>query len=186
MIGATQIAFVDGDARIADLMSRVGAPAQGEVLEYTSTDRVVTSSVTARNAARFPEKQEVTVRLGDGKTVSGHVVSQQSQPPAEAPKSSSGDDGPKVDVLIALDETPAGVSSGEQAVDVNLPGKKATGVLSVPVSALAVGPDGGYRIETRVDGRPRYLPVTLGLFAQGRVAVSGAGVTEGMKVVVPA
>jgi peptidoglycan hydrolase-like protein with peptidoglycan-binding domain len=184
-VGAGQIAFVDGDVRVAGLVARVGSPTVGDVLEYTSTARVVTTSVSVRDSARFPVDQPVTVRLGDGRTLPGRVASQESATPADRP-SSGGDDEPEVDVLIGFDGAPANLPAGEQAVDVNLPGEKATGVLSVPVSALVVGPDGGYRLETRVGGRPRFLPVKLGLFAQGRVAVTGAGVTEGLRVVVPA
>ena len=58
-------------------------------------------------------------------------------------------------------------------------------MLSVPVTALLAGDD-GYVVEVRPgDGGLRRVPVTTGFFAQGRVEVSGEGLSEGDEVVVP-
>ena len=59
-------------------------------------------------------------------------------------------------------------------------------MLSVPVGALlALSPD-QYGVEVvEDDGTTRKVPVTLGLFAGGRVEISGEGLSEGQRVVVP-
>ena len=50
---------------------------------------------------------------------------------------------------------------------------------AVPVSALVALAEGGYGLEI-VDGtQTRYVAVTLGMFAQGRVEVSGPDIAEG-------
>ncbi|HEY7199856.1 MAG TPA: hypothetical protein VIC57_06580, partial [Candidatus Dormibacteraeota bacterium] len=57
-------------------------------------------------------------------------------------------------------------------------------VLTVPVAALLALPGGGYAVET-ADGRHRRIPVRTGVFSHGLVEVSGAGLTDGLRVVAP-
>ena len=56
----------------------------------------------------------------------------------------------------------------------------------MPVGALlALGPN-EYGVEiVESDGTTRKVPVTTGLFAAGRVEISGEGISEGQRVVVP-
>lgn len=59
-------------------------------------------------------------------------------------------------------------------------------VLAVPVNALLAQQGGGYAVEvTGADGTTRRKPVTLGMFADGKVEVSGKGIKEGLDVGVP-
>ena len=69
---------------------------------------------------------------------------------------------------------------------VDLPSERRKDVLSVPVGALlALGPD-QFGIEVvEKDGSTRKVPVTAGLFAAGRVEVSGADIEAGLRLVVP-
>jgi voltage-gated potassium channel Kch len=56
----------------------------------------------------------------------------------------------------------------------------------VPVEALVALREGGYAVESvDASGHRRYLAVTLGLFEDGNVEISGDGLSEGQKVVVP-
>ena len=58
-------------------------------------------------------------------------------------------------------------------------------MLTVPVAALVALAEGGYGVEV-VDGRrTRYVAVETGLFAGGRVEVTGDGLAEGMTVGMP-
>ncbi|MGW5373049.1 hypothetical protein ACWES4_33215 [Streptomyces sp. NPDC004011] len=72
--------------------------------------------------------------------------------------------------------------------------KQRKDVLTVPVAALTALAEGGYGLELAGDGPRgggdaggpgRFVPVRTGLFAGGRVEVSGPGVREGMKVRIP-
>jgi multidrug efflux pump subunit AcrA (membrane-fusion protein) len=61
-------------------------------------------------------------------------------------------------------------------------------VLVVPVDALIALSGGGYAVEVDSGGSRHLVPVTLGMFddAEGLVQVSGSGLREGQRVVVPA
>jgi hypothetical protein len=67
-------------------------------------------------------------------------------------------------------------------VTVEYVGRERADVLTVPVAALVALAEGGHGLETS-DGR--FVAVKTGLFADGRVEVSGGAVREGMKVRIP-
>ena len=58
-------------------------------------------------------------------------------------------------------------------------------MLSVPIAALLARPEGGFALEVVAGGMSSVVPVKTGLFAAGRVEVSGDGIAEGMRVGVP-
>jgi len=68
---------------------------------------------------------------------------------------------------------------------VNIPVQSVRHVLAVPVSALLALAGGGYGLEVVTpSGAHRIVGVTAGIFAVGRVQVSGPGIVAGTKVVV--
>jgi len=70
-------------------------------------------------------------------------------------------------------------------VDVDLVSEERKDVLAVPVAALLALTDGGYGVEI-VDGdTTRVVAVKIGMFAAGRVEISGEGIAEGVTVGVP-
>jgi multidrug efflux pump subunit AcrA (membrane-fusion protein) len=78
--------------------------------------------------------------------------------------------------LPALDQAP---------VTVKIASESKKNALSVPVTALAAQPGGGYAVEVVNNGRRFYVPVETGIFASGYVEISGSGLAPGVKVVVP-
>jgi hypothetical protein len=58
-------------------------------------------------------------------------------------------------------------------------------VLTVPVAALLALAEGGYGVQVVTGTATRIVAVRTGLFAAGRVEVSGDGLTEGMTVGMP-
>jgi membrane fusion protein, multidrug efflux system len=60
-----------------------------------------------------------------------------------------------------------------------------THVLTVPVAALLALAEGGYGVQVVEGATTRIVAVETGLFAGGRVEVSGAGISEGMTVGMP-
>jgi peptidoglycan hydrolase-like protein with peptidoglycan-binding domain len=184
-VGASDIAFVPGDVRVADPVARVGDPAGTPVYEYTSTTLVVTASLSPSDLARFQRDSTIEVRLPDGTTLPGSVrsIGEPSGGAGDDAGSSPGDE--KVTVVVGVDgDLPEGVSTST-AADLVVDGERREGVLSVPVTALLAGDD-GYVVEVvRPGGGTERVRVETGFFAQGRVEVTGEGVVEGDEVVVP-
>ena len=197
-ITADQIAFVDGDVRVAAVTGQLGQPAEGEteVLQTTSTKRVVTATVPQRDAEQVAVGTAVQVVVnGAGGPMSGEVV--------DAVPTESDDGGQDVAVTVAFDagdrELPAAASAQVVAQS-----ESVRDVLSVPVAALVAagsgdgtGDDGaadgsgegsasaGYAVDVlRPSGEPRRVRVQVGFVADGRAQVTG-DVHEGDEVVVP-
>ncbi len=68
-------------------------------------------------------------------------------------------------------------------VTVLLTGAEHKGVLAVPVQALLALREGGYGLDVLDGDRHRLVAVQLGLFADGMVEVSGAGLAPDLRVV---
>lgn len=70
-------------------------------------------------------------------------------------------------------------------MQVSLTVQSVHGVLAVPVTALLALAGGGYGVDVVTGpGRDRLVGVTTGVFAGGRVQVSGPGIAAGTRVVV--
>lgn len=93
---------------------------------------------------------------------------------------------PTVPVTIKLRDPKAGGGLREAPVEVTYTGEQRKDVLSVPVAALVALAEGGYGLQIVEGGATRYLPVRVGMFADGRAEVSGAGLADGMTVGMPA
>ncbi|PRY32212.1 peptidoglycan-binding protein [Pseudosporangium ferrugineum] len=178
-VDATWAVVANGAMRIAELRARVGAPATGEVLAYTPAATVVTAGVDADAAGWAAAGVKVRVTLPDGREVPGTVrhVGAKAEPKQDGGK-------PTVPVTIALGRSPGRLREGP--VEVTYRGEERRNVLTVPVAALVALAEGGYGLEVVDAAGTRYLPVRVGLFAGGRVEVSGEGLTEGLTVGMPA
>lgn len=190
VLTADDIAFVDGVVRVASVDGMLGQPtgagagaggagagAAGDVLQVTSTERVVTATVSQRDAERLAVGTEVEVRInGAGDPLRGEV--------ADAQPSTSEDGGNKVDVSVSFDPGDRKLPAAASA-QVDAKGTTERGVLSVPVPALVAGSDGEYAVDVvRRDGTTKRVSVVPGFTADGRVAITG-DVAEGDRVVVP-
>jgi multidrug efflux pump subunit AcrA (membrane-fusion protein) len=95
-----------------------------------------------------------------------------------------------VEVVVALDTEAAAAATGaidEAPVTVLFTAQERKGVLAVPVAALLALAEGGYGVQVvGSDGTTKIVAVEVGLFADGQVEISGAGIAEGTKVGVPA
>jgi hypothetical protein len=88
-----------------------------------------------------------------------------------------------VDVTVRLRSAKGLGRLDEAPVSVGLAQESRKAVLAVPVDALVARRGGGYGVELAA-GR-RIVPVRTGLFAGGYVEVTGGGIGEGTRVVVP-
>jgi peptidoglycan hydrolase-like protein with peptidoglycan-binding domain len=188
-----QVVFTPGAVRVARRVARVGATTGGgeTVLAYTGTTRQVAVALQVADQSLAVVGGRCTVTLPGGKSVDGTVAAVGTVAVAPSPaagtsaQSGSATSDARIPVTVELaDQQALGTLDGAP-VDVDLVSRKREGVLAVPVAALLALPDGGYGVEV-VDGRStRIVPVQAGLFAAGRVEISGAGIAAGMKVGVP-
>jgi len=182
-----RVVFLPGARRIGQHKASVGAVpgTGGEVLDTSSTKRVVKVEldVTLQSLARKGSRVEVT--LADGATVRGRI----SRVGRVAREVDSGDGDPNAPAQLVIDvtiELRSGRRLGrldEAPVGVGLAQQSRRNVLAVPVEALVARRGGGYGVE--LAGSRRIVPVRAGMFADGYVQVSGRGIREGTRVVVP-
>ncbi|MEU1668874.1 peptidoglycan-binding domain-containing protein [Streptomyces sparsogenes] len=203
-VGIGDITYVSGPVRIARTSVRVGAQATGTVLSYTSTARSVTVEAPAGETGWAERGNRVTVELPGGHTVKGRVaeIGQNASPAQGAEGGGDGGDGggggegdaaknAKVPVLIRISDQEALGRLNSTPVTVRYVGRKREDVLTVPVAALVALAEGGHGLElAEGDGAEgekgsRFVAVKTGLFANGKVEVSGPAVREGMKVRIP-
>ncbi|MDA2803463.1 peptidoglycan-binding protein [Nocardiopsis suaedae] len=180
--------FAPGPLRISGTEAAVGertAPSS-PVLSATSGDRVVRLPLEVGDRALVDEGDEVGVTLPGGEETTGEVLSVGSVAEEDGGEDEDGGGDPVVDVLIGLGEVPEGAFLDKGTAEVALVGDTAEDVLAVPVGALIPMPGDGYGVSAvGADGQVDDVAVTTGMFADGKVEVSGDGIEEGTEVVVP-
>jgi peptidoglycan hydrolase-like protein with peptidoglycan-binding domain len=179
----TSVVLAPAAIRVAALKTNVGDPASGPLLTWTGTSRTVDIALDVSKQDLVKVGIAATVTLPDNSTVDGKV----SAVGTVATTSGTGQNSATtIDVTVDIaDQTKLGTLDAAP-VDVTLVSKTKENVLTVPIGALLALAEGGYGVQV-VDGqRTYYVAVETGLFAGGRVEVSGAGLAEGMVVGVPA
>jgi peptidoglycan hydrolase-like protein with peptidoglycan-binding domain len=160
----------------------------GEVLDTTSTQRVVKVELDVAKQSSARRGDGVRVTLPGGATVRGritrvgHVARAKSGSGGDA-GNGSGDQELVVDLAISLRSTRGTRRYDQAPVSVALASERRRHALVVPVEALLARSGGGYAVE--LAGSGRRVPVRTGLFADGQVAVAGQGIREGTRVRVP-
>jgi peptidoglycan hydrolase-like protein with peptidoglycan-binding domain len=183
-----QIVFLPGPRRVGEVATTVGAPLQpgGEVMDTSSTRRVVTVDLDADKQSLVHTGDQVTVDLPDGRSFEGTIASVGSVAESEEDPQTGEESDPTIPVEIELPEGAKAGGLDEAPVDVAIAKETAKDALTVPVSALLALAEGGYAVEVvDANGATRLVPVEPGMYADGIVEISGEGIEEGMKVVVP-
>ncbi|MGW2740983.1 efflux RND transporter periplasmic adaptor subunit [Streptomyces sp. NPDC001450] len=178
--------------RVTSVTATLGERAEGKILEASGTERVVTVDLPATRTGLARKGAPVQVRLPGGKTVPGHVRSigtvakSPGGPGQDGGQPGGGSDTATITVKVVLDRPrDAGTLDGAP-VSVLFTSDRHKNVLAVPVTALLYTLDGSYAVRAvAADGTTRLVPVSLGLFTDGKVEVSGQGLHEGTKVEVP-
>ncbi|GAA1370688.1 peptidoglycan-binding protein [Streptomyces beijiangensis] len=193
-VGIGDVVYSTGRVRIGQTGVRLGAAVTENAVSYTGTARKVVVDASARDAAWAVRGAALTIHLPDGSTVNGKVASVGRQASAAEGGGSGGEGGgggesgsggaaaATLPVTVSIKDQKAlgGLDSGPVTVDHI--GKERKNVLTVPVAALVALAEGGYGVESRSG---QFVAVKTGLFADGRVEVSGSAVSEGMKVRIP-
>ncbi|GIF26758.1 hypothetical protein BJ973_000152 [Actinoplanes tereljensis] len=180
------VVVATGQIRAATQKVQLGAAANGPVLTYTGTSRVVTINLDVSDESLVKDGTTATVKLPDGKSVKGTVSDVGSV--ASSATTGTGVQAQTtttIPVTVKISDQKALGSLDAAPVDVDLVSASAKDVLAVPVNALVALAEGGYGIQVLDGATTRYVPVKTGLFSSSNVEVSGTGLTEGMNVVIP-
>lgn len=183
VVNVNQVVVTRNAIRVAAVPAYLGEPAAGPLLSYTGSTRLVQIAldVSLQNLVRVGIAASVT--LPDSSTVNGKVASVG----AVASSSPGSNGGSKT--TIAVEVSIAGQdrlgSLDAAPVQVTLVSDTRENVLTVPVAALVALAEGGYGVQVVQGGQTRYVAVETGMFADGRVEVSGGGLAEGTVIGVP-
>jgi len=179
------VLFAPGHIRVDSVEAQEGTPIgpNQNVLTYTGTTKAVTVQLDAADQRLAKPNAKVDVTLSDGATVPGRVEKVSTVIiPAESPDK---DPETKVEAIVAIDNQKAVAAWSLASVDVTFTASERKNVLTVPVSALVALSEGGFGVEVSDGTASRYVPVKTGLFAGGKVEISGAGIKAGTEVGIP-
>lgn len=182
-----RVVFADGPVRIDSVQANPGEPAAPgkKVLAYTGTGKAVTVELDTADQRMAKKGAAVTVTLPENETVRAKIDEVTT---VIEPGEQGQDPTTKVEVTIWLRSAKARKAAARYAlasVDVTFTAGERKDVLTVPVTALVALSEGGFGVEVVKGATSAYVPVETGLFADGKVEVSGAGITEGTVVGVP-
>ncbi|QFY12063.1 efflux RND transporter periplasmic adaptor subunit [Nonomuraea phyllanthi] len=177
-----QIVYATGAVRVDSLTAQVGTVVgPGAVVEkVTGTSPMATVRLDTSSGRLARRGATVRVTLPDGKVVPGKIIK-------VATFVSQGENGEAdtTGIKVTIGFTSKVKSRGAAAVTVAFTAGKRPNVLAVPVAALLALAEGGYGVQI-VDGSlTRVVGVETGLFADGKVEITGNGLQAGMKVAVP-
>jgi peptidoglycan hydrolase-like protein with peptidoglycan-binding domain len=181
-VTAESVAYAPGAVRVAEHKARVGGAARGPVLTYTGTTRQVSIDLDVKKRSLASTGAAVTVKLPDGTAVAGTVTS------IGTVAKTTGDGNSKtttVEVIVSITDQSKLGSLDQTPVDVTFVSSQHKDVLTVPILALLALAEGGYGVQVVEGGTTRIVAVTTGMFAGGRVEISGDRITTDTVVGVP-
>ena len=187
-----------GARRVAKAGLAIGDTLAGNVLTWTGTDRVISVDLPVQYADLAKKGGESTVTLPDNSTVTAVVTdigtptssgnasgSGSSDSGGSSGSAGSGSSNATLPVELKVEDTKKLGSYQAASVSVAFASGVRSNVLAVPISALYALPHGGYAVEVVTGTKTEYRKVTLGMFGNGMVEVSGTGITAGTVVGVP-
>lgn len=184
-VSPSDILVAPADIRIALIGVGAGGKIPGDtqtILTFSGTTQVVTVALDVAKQHLVKKGQKTTVILPDGKSVAGTVsaVSQvaTTNETTESPTTT-------ITFIVSIADQKALGTFDAAPVDVTLVTDQREGVLAVPVSALVAIPGGGYGVQVIKGSESTVVKVKTGLFANGKVEISGDGIAEGTAVGVP-
>ncbi|NUS54062.1 MAG: peptidoglycan-binding protein [Streptomycetaceae bacterium] len=174
------VVLTTGQVRVMSTAAHPGDHAGGPVLAYAGTVRVVTVALEVALLGLVRPGLKAVVTLPDGSTVDGTVADVgrvATQGDLQHP--------PTIDVTVTVADQSKFGALDQAPVVVSIVSAHADNVLTVPVVALVALAEGGYGVQVTDASGTHFVAVTLGMFGQGRVEVTGNGIAEGTHVVMP-
>ncbi|MGW4639200.1 peptidoglycan-binding domain-containing protein [Sphaerisporangium sp. NPDC004334] len=180
-----RVVFAPGRIRIDAVSAGVNRSTGGgqEVLRYTGTGRQVTARLEVSKQRLARKGVRVRVQMPDGRKVAGRV--ERVRTVVLRPTGSGGRAETSIETIIALRDAKVAAGIEVAVVSVVFTAAEREDVLTVPVAALVALAEGGYGVEVVEGFATRYVKVKTGLFANGRVEITGDGLREGTTVGMP-
>ncbi|WP_405679136.1 peptidoglycan-binding protein [Streptomyces sp. NBC_01511] len=174
--------------RVTEVKALLGAPASGNVLTASSTERRITVDVPVSDQDIAKKGAKVRVTLPGKKTTEGHIVAVGKVATAGTSNSQSqtgqGTQDATIPVYIELDKQSSAGDLDRAPATVGFTSTEHKNVLTVPINALLAAGSGYRVIVVSAQGETRSVRVELGIFDGDDVEVKG-DLREGMKVQVP-
>ncbi|WP_345564056.1 efflux RND transporter periplasmic adaptor subunit [Nonomuraea rosea] len=183
-VDAAQVTFQPAAVRVTDAKVAVGgrtAPG-GQALTVSGIRRLVHVDLDTGDQSLARKGAKVAVTLPGGERADGRITSVGTVAESSGQEQ---DTSTTVDVDITLAKQPK-TRLDQAPVEVEMQSERHENVLAVPVEALLALREGGFGVEVAESGGTRIVAVETGAFGGGLVEIEGAGLTEGMKVGVPA
>jgi multidrug efflux system membrane fusion protein len=181
-----RVYYATGAVRVDTRKSALGdATGPGRaVLTTTGSARVVTVELPYTERRLVRKGGAVSVTLPSDKAVPGEITGSIMviKPAASAQEQ----DTTVFEVSVTVTDPKNLAGLQEASLDVAFRANERRNVLTVPVAALLALAGGGYGVQLVEGDSTRIVPARTGLFAGGRVEVTGAGLAENLKVGVPA
>lgn len=179
-----QIFVAPGDIRVASPQAQLGDQigSGSTVFTYSGAIREVTVALDVAKQQLVKKGTAATVTLPNDKVVSGTVSRIGT---VASSTDSSGEVTNTLTVIVAVADQGALGALDSAPVNVSLVAATRSGVLSVPIAALLAKAEGGYAVQVVKGSSVAFVPVETGMFANGKVEISGAGIAEGTVVGVP-
>ncbi|NNJ62821.1 MAG: efflux RND transporter periplasmic adaptor subunit [Dactylosporangium sp.] len=183
-----RIIYATGQVRIDSQATEVGSVLGqgGAVLSFAGTDRVITATIDVDDQRLARKDATVTITLPDGGESTGRISTVETiieTAPGSSGKEATTDT--KIEVTITSDDPTVLAAYDQASVEVAFTASERENVLTVPVSALLALAEGGFGLQLVEGSTTRMIAVRTGLFASGRVEVSGDAVAEGLTVGMP-
>ncbi|SDE21095.1 peptidoglycan-binding domain-containing protein [Glycomyces harbinensis] len=178
-VGADAVVFVAEGGRVDRLHVAVGdtVAAGDAVLDLSGPEVFASLEVEVSDLDLVETGTEVLVLPADGTTVAGTVARREV---VEADAEAEGEEAePVARIEVALAE-PVPEEQIGSPVSVEVVVERREDVLLVPVSALLALSEGGFGLQ--LAGQDAIVVVETGLFADGKVEITGEGLTEGTEV----
>ena len=180
VLSPAEVVLARGRLRVASLTAHLGDQATGPVLAYTGTRRVVRVALDVALQPLARPGAAAAVTLPGGSMVSGTIATVGSVATA-----ATGTNPATIEVTVTVARQSALGRLDQATVTVKLVSARVRNVLTVPVAALVALAGGGYGVQVVTGSTSHYVRVLLGMFADGRVQVTGAGIAAGTRVGVP-
>ncbi|MFC4591865.1 peptidoglycan-binding protein [Sphaerisporangium corydalis] len=181
-VGPGQIVYAAGAVRVDSLSTQVGTViGPGTTVEkITGTTPLATVTLDTSSGRLARKGARVRVTLPGKKVVRGKIIK-------VATVVSQGENGEadSTRIQVTIRFTSAVRSMGAAAVSVAFTAGSRPDVLAVPVAALLALAEGGYGVRVVEGSTTRIVAVKSGLFADGKVEITGTGLRAGLKVAMP-